>query len=94
MNKNNECPKAGIYMLLLAIQIFGAILFVWQQLPSFRQIAGNPGEQLPYDAFGDLMTVGILFIMQISFWYRLLYSNPVSTFEHIPELRISVSRAG
>jgi hypothetical protein len=54
MNKNNESPKAGIYMLLLAIQIFGAILFVWQQLPSFRQIAGNPGEQLPYDAFGDL----------------------------------------
>jgi hypothetical protein len=73
MNKNNESPKAGIYMLLLAIQIFGAILFVWLQLPSFRQIAGNPGEQLPYDAFGDLMTVGILFIMQISFWYRLLY---------------------
>jgi hypothetical protein len=73
MNKNNESPKAGIYMLLLAIQIFGAILFVWLQLPSFRQIAGNPGEQLRYDAFGDLMTVGILFIMQISFWYRLLY---------------------
>jgi hypothetical protein len=29
--------------LLLAIQIAGAIAFVWQQLPEFRQVLTNPG---------------------------------------------------
>ena len=51
----------------------GAITFVWQQLPEFRQIVVNPGEQLAHDTFSDLATVGILFVMQISFWCRLLY---------------------
>ncbi len=61
------------YLFALAIQISGAILFVWQQLPEFRQIAVNPGQQLAHDTFSDLMTVGVLLVMQISFWSRLLY---------------------
>jgi hypothetical protein len=73
MKTNDERPKAVAYMFLLAIQISGAILFVWQQLPEFRQIAVNPGEQLPLDTFSDVVTVGILLVMQISFWCRLLY---------------------
>jgi hypothetical protein len=32
----------------------------------------NPGEQLPKDASSDLMTAGILLVMQVSFWVRLL----------------------
>jgi hypothetical protein len=72
MKTNNEHRKAAIYLFLLAVQIFGAFTFIWQQLPSFRQVAVNPGEQLPYDAASDLMTIGTLFVMQISFWYRLL----------------------
>jgi hypothetical protein len=50
----------------------GAITFVWQQLPEFKQIAVNPGKQLPQDTLSDLVTVGILCAMQISFWYRVL----------------------
>jgi hypothetical protein len=73
MKTNNQHPKAVIYLFVLAIQIFGAIDFVWQQLPEFRQVAVNPGEQLPYDSYSDLVTVGILAIMQIAFWYRQLY---------------------
>ena len=73
MKTNDERPKAVAYLFVLAIQISGAILFVWQQLPEFRQIAVNPGEQLPHDTFSDVVTVGILFVMQISFWCRLLY---------------------
>ena len=69
----DERPKAVAYLFLLLIQISGAMLFVWQQLPEFRQIAVNPGEQLPHDTFSDVVTVGILFVMQISFWCRLLY---------------------
>ena len=61
------------YLFALAIQISGAILFVWQQLPEFRQIAVNPGQQLAHDTFSDVMTVGVLLVMQISFWSRLLY---------------------
>jgi len=61
------------YLFALAIQISGSILFVWQQLPQFRQIAVNPGQQLAHDTFSDVMTVGVLLVMQISFWSRLLY---------------------
>jgi hypothetical protein len=70
---NAQQPKPAAYLLLLAIQISGAITFVWQQLPEFRQVAVNPGEQLRHDAAADLMTVGVLAVMQISFWYRLLF---------------------
>jgi hypothetical protein len=72
MNPNKDRSRTAIYLLLLAIQIFGAIVFVWQQLPEFRQVAVNPGEQLPKDASSDLITAAILIAMQISFWVRLL----------------------
>jgi hypothetical protein len=72
MKPNEDCPQTALYLLLLAVQIVGATTFVWQQLPEFRQVAVNPGEQLPKDASSDLMTAGILFVMQVSFWVRLL----------------------
>jgi hypothetical protein len=72
MKTNNEHRKAAIYLFLLAAQIFGAFSFIWQQLPEFRQVVVNPGKQLPYDAVSDLVTVGVLAVMQISFWCRLL----------------------
>ncbi len=73
MKMNGDYPKAAIYLFVLAIQILGAIFFVWQQLPSFTRVLLNPGEQLPYDTYADLLTVGILFVMQLSYWYRLLH---------------------
>jgi hypothetical protein len=73
MNKNNEYSKTAIYLFVLAIQMFGAIFFVWQQLPSFRQVLLNPGEQLPYDICSDFVTVCVLCVMQVSYWYRLLH---------------------
>jgi len=68
----NEHPKTALYWLLLAIQIAGAICFVWQELPEFRQIVINPGEQLPKNTRSDLMMAGIFFTMQIAFWVRML----------------------
>jgi hypothetical protein len=73
MNKKNEYSKTAIYLFVLAIQMFGAIFFVWQQLPSFRQVLLNPGEQLPYDICSDFVTVCVLCVMQVSYWYRLLH---------------------
>ena len=73
MKTTNEQPKATIYFVVLALQVSGTLVFVWQQLPEFRQIAANPGKQLPYDTTSDLMMVGVFAVMQISFWYRQLY---------------------
>jgi hypothetical protein len=73
MKTSSQHPKPVLYLLLLAIQVFGAIVFVCQQLPEFRQVAVNPGVQLPRDAFSDLAMLGILCLMQISFWYRVLH---------------------
>jgi hypothetical protein len=73
MKTNDRRPKPVIYLFLLATQIFGTLIFIWQQLPEFKQVAVNPGEQLPPDIFSDLVAVGVLFTMQISFWCRLLF---------------------
>lgn len=73
MKTSDERPKTAIYLFLLAVQISGTIIFVWQQLPEFRQVAVHPGEQLAYDISSDLVAVGFLFVMQISFWCRVLY---------------------
>jgi hypothetical protein len=72
MKPHQERPPTALYLLLLAIQIFGAIAFVWQELPEFRHVLFRPGEQLPNDSSSDLMTAGILVIMQVSFWVRVL----------------------
>jgi hypothetical protein len=71
MQSNNEHPKPALYWLLLAIQIVGAISFVWQELPEFGQVLDNPGEQLPKNTTADLMVAGIFFVMQIAFWIRV-----------------------
>jgi hypothetical protein len=49
MTTSSDRPNAKLYSLLLAIQVVGAVTFVCQQLPEFRQIAANPGQQLPRD---------------------------------------------
>jgi hypothetical protein len=72
MKPNQERAQTAIYLLLLAIQIVGAIAFIWQQLPEFRQVVTNPGEQLPRDASSDLTMAGVLLVMQVAFWVRLL----------------------
>jgi hypothetical protein len=73
MRIESERVKTSIYLLLLAIQIGGAITFVWQQLPEFTQVLLRPGQQLPKDSVSDLVVFGIFSAMQISFWCRLLY---------------------
>jgi len=68
-----NAPKLKLYLLLVAIQITGAIAFVWQQLPEIERVVINPDKQLPRDAFSDLVTVGVFCLMQLAFWCRLLY---------------------
>jgi hypothetical protein len=64
--------RVAAYLSLIAIQIIGALVFVWKELPAFNQLLRNPGEQLPYIPYDHLTTIGILLIMQVAYWYRLL----------------------
>jgi hypothetical protein len=76
MTTSGEQPKTKLYLLLLGIQIFGVLAFIWQELPEFRQVAASPGDQLPRDNFSDLsdlLVLGVFCLMQISFWYRVQY---------------------
>jgi len=92
MKANNEQQKASPYLLLLAVQILGAITLTWQVLPEFRQLAINPGDQLPRDSFSDIVSVRVLCVMQIAFWCRVLFvSIPFWRLHANPQSRISVS---
>ncbi|MGC2028233.1 hypothetical protein [Bradyrhizobium sp.] len=62
-----------VYLLLLAAQLAGMLIFVWQELPAFEQLLLNPGERLPKDIYSDVMIFGVFCLMQISFWCRVLY---------------------
>jgi hypothetical protein len=61
------------YLLLLALQLCGAIFFVRHELLEFRQVVINPGEQLSRDFISDFLSVGIACIMQSAFWLRVYY---------------------
>jgi hypothetical protein len=61
------------YLFLLAIQLFGAIVFVWQELPEFKQVVTRPGMQLPRDTYSELLLAAIASVMQASFWIRVHY---------------------
>jgi hypothetical protein len=71
--RRQQARKNAAYLLLLATQIVGAIIFVWQELPEFEHLVSNPGDQLPTDIRSDLVIAGVFSMMQISFWCRLLY---------------------
>jgi hypothetical protein len=72
--ERRQQPRKNVtYLLLLAAQLAGMIIFVWQELPDFEQLLLNPGEQLPKDIYSDVVTCGVFCMMQIAFWYRVLY---------------------
>jgi hypothetical protein len=71
-NVENDQPRIVVYLLLLAVQIIGAVFVMWNALPEFRQLVLNPGDQAPYDPYEDSSTIGALLVMQVAYWYRLL----------------------
>jgi hypothetical protein len=88
MKTHNEQPKTALYLLLLAIQIVGAIFFVWLELPEFKQVLVNPGEQLSKDPISNLLIAGIFVVMQLSFWVRVLripipFRRPNAVLNHV-----------
>jgi hypothetical protein len=60
-----EPPKTATYLLLCAVQMFGADFVVWDGLPAFKQLALNPGEQLVNTRYDGFEIVAVLCLMQI-----------------------------
>jgi hypothetical protein len=75
MKTSNEwrMPKNAAYLLLLGIQIFGTMIFIWRDLSEFEQLLLDPGVQLPKDIYSDLIILGVFCMMQVSFWCRVLF---------------------
>jgi hypothetical protein len=70
-NLESGRPRVAAYVSLLAVQIAGAIFFIWKELPAFEQLLLSPGVQFPSVPYDDLTTIGTLLAMQIAYWYRL-----------------------
>jgi hypothetical protein len=62
-------PQWQTYLCLLAMQLVGTMVFVWQELLEFN--CSRPGQQLPKDTWSDLLSVGVALIMQAGFWVRV-----------------------
>ena len=60
-NTDARRSRPGIYFLMLSIQTIAAFVLVWSEVPSFGQLALNPGKQIPDSAFNYLATAIILF---------------------------------
>jgi hypothetical protein len=67
-----EPPKTITYLLLLAVQMFGADFVVWDGLPAFKQLVLNPGEQPGSTPFDGLGIIAVLCVIQFAYWYRYL----------------------
>jgi hypothetical protein len=63
-------PETTTYLLLFAVQMFGADFVVWEGLPAFKQLILNPGDQLVSTPYDGLAVVVVLFVMQGAYWYR------------------------
>jgi hypothetical protein len=69
----NQQSKRATYFILLALQSIGAIIFIVQELPDFRQVVLSPGDQLPKDIRSDFFMISVFLGMQLPFWFRLRY---------------------
>jgi hypothetical protein len=67
-----EPPRTATYLLLFAVQMFGADFVVWEGLPAFRQLLLSPGDQLVSTPYDSNAVVAVLFMMQGAFWYRCI----------------------
>lgn len=63
-------PRA-VYLLLLTVQLTGALFIVLNGLPEFRHLVAHPGEQLPYTPYHNPATIVMVVAMQAAYWYRL-----------------------
>jgi hypothetical protein len=68
-----EPTKAATYLLLFAVQMFGADFVIWDALPAFKQLILNPGEQVVSTRYDGPSIIAVLCVMQIAYWYRYMH---------------------
>jgi hypothetical protein len=61
----------AVYLLLLAVQMVGAIFIMCSGVPVLRQLLLNPGDQPPYIPDELSSTIGAVIVMQAAYWYGL-----------------------
>jgi hypothetical protein len=70
-NRVGPHKRVAAYLALLGVQVIGAFTFICKEMSSFNQLLDNPGQQIPFIPYDDLTAIGILFVMQVAYWYRL-----------------------
>ena len=84
----------AVYLVLLVVQLTGALFIILDGLPEFRHLIIHPGEQLPFERSDNLARPVIIIAMQVAYWYRLRrVPLPPSALESDPESPVSVSWA-
>jgi len=66
-------PKPLIFfVLLLSVQLTGALFVILESLPEFGRLVVHPGEQLTYTRYDNPGTPVMILAMQVAYWYRFL----------------------
>jgi hypothetical protein len=60
----------AFYLLLLLIQLTGALFIVLAGLPEFGRLVAHPGEQSAYAPYDSPATSVMIIVMQAAYWYR------------------------
>ena len=62
-----------VFVLLLSVQLTGALFVILESLPEFGRLVAHPGEQLPYTPrYDNPGTPVMILAMQVAYWYRFL----------------------
>ena len=69
--ERTKSKPSAVYLLLLSVQLTGALCIVLSGLPEFGHLVAHPGEQLPYTPYHNPATIVTVIAMQAAYWYRL-----------------------
>lgn len=71
MFEMTNLKSRAVYLVLLVVQLTGALFIILDGLPEFRHLIIHPGEQLPFERSDNLARPVIIIAMQVAYWYRL-----------------------
>ena len=66
-----KLKSRAVYLVLLLVQLSGALFIILEGLPEFRHLMNYPGEQLPFERSDNLAAPTMILAMQVAYWYRL-----------------------
>ena len=57
----------AVYLVLLVVQLTGALFIILESLPEFRHLMNYPGEQLPFERPDNLAAPVMIIAMQVAY---------------------------